>query len=178
MSTVITAIMSNKQQRHMVGTLLKQVIDAHSDHLPDGVVDSLKQKRRKNNGGLSLEESCQFLESTFQSFSRFYICIDALDECLDEHRKAFLHSIASLLQRYGNKARIFTTGRPHMKASIEKLFPVPPCEVVIEANEDDIRRFVSLKLEMDDNFADIDMKDPDSFKKEIMDRIIETANGM
>jgi hypothetical protein len=84
---------------NMVGTLLKQVIDIHFDHLPTGVVDSVKQRRRKDKGGLSLEESCHFLESTLQSFSKFYICVDALNECLDEHRKDFLHSIASLLQR-------------------------------------------------------------------------------
>jgi hypothetical protein len=70
-------------------------------------------------------------------------------------------------------ARIFTTGRPHMKEPIEKPFTVPPCDVELEANEDDIRKYVSRKLEMDDNFDGLDL-----FKKEIMDKIIETANGM
>ncbi|KAI5790034.1 hypothetical protein FPQ18DRAFT_411062 [Pyronema domesticum] len=65
-----------------------------------------------------------------------------------------------------------------MKASIEKSFTVPPCEVVIEANEDDIRRYVSRKLEMDENFTEMNKEDSNSFKKEIMDKIIETANGM
>lgn len=111
-----------------------------------------------------------------KSFNKFYICVDALDECLVEHRKAFLHSIASLLQRFGNTARIFTTGRPHMKVSIEKPFTVPPCEMVLEANEDDIRRYIQWKLDMDDNFAE--NKDSDLFKKQIMDKIIETASRM
>ncbi|KAI5798436.1 hypothetical protein FPQ18DRAFT_122168 [Pyronema domesticum] len=107
---------------NMVGALLKQVIDAHSDHLPAGTVDFLKQRRRKDKGRLSLEESYHFLESTLQSFSRFYISVDALDECLDEQRKDFLHSIVSLLKRFEHVARIFTTGRPHMKEPIKKTF--------------------------------------------------------
>jgi hypothetical protein len=160
---------------NMVSTLLKQVIDAHSDHLPAGVIDSLKKQRSK--GRPTLEESCHLLESALQSFSKFYICVDALDECLEEDRKALLHSISRLLQRFGNTtARVFTTGRPHMKASIEKTFTVPPCEVVLEANEDDIRRYIQWKLDMDDNFADD--KDSDLFKKQIMDKIIEIASGM
>ncbi|KAI5787946.1 hypothetical protein FPQ18DRAFT_414163 [Pyronema domesticum] len=46
--------------------------------------------------------------------------------------------------------------------------------MVLEANEDDIRRYIQWKLDMDDNFAE--NKDSDLFKKQIMDKIIETAS--
>ncbi|KAI5814530.1 hypothetical protein BZA77DRAFT_345631 [Pyronema omphalodes] len=160
---------------NMVTALLQQVINAHSHHLPAHVIDSLKEQRSK--GRPNLEESYQLLESALQCFRKFYICIDALDECLDEHRKDFLHLIARLLQKFGNDAaRIFTTARPQIKASIEKPFTVAPCEFTLEANEDDIRKYIESKLDKDDHFTDDESSQ--MLKEQIMTKIVATANGM
>ncbi|KAI5814511.1 hypothetical protein BZA77DRAFT_283487, partial [Pyronema omphalodes] len=160
---------------NMITALLGQVINAHSDHLPVAVIATLKEQRSK--GRPTLEESYQFLESALQCFSRFYICIDALDECLDEHRKDFLHLITRLLQRFGSHAaRIFTTSRPQMKISIKTPSEFPPCKFELEANEDDIRKYIESKLEKDENFAD--GQGSDLFKQKIMEKILETASGM
>ncbi|KAI5814506.1 hypothetical protein BZA77DRAFT_345612 [Pyronema omphalodes] len=167
----------NKKQTavNMVTALLGQVINTHSHHLPAGIIDSLKEKKSK--GRPTLEESYEFLESALQPFKKFFICVDALDECLDEHRNDFLHLIARLLQKFGNdSARIFTTARPQMKACIEKPFPVPPRKFEIEANENDIKKYIESKLSKDENFGD----DHDShlFKKKIMEKIVENSDGM
>ncbi|KAI5814522.1 hypothetical protein BZA77DRAFT_250054, partial [Pyronema omphalodes] len=160
---------------NMVTALLQQVVNAHSHHLPAHVIDSLKEQRSK--GRPNLEESYQLLESALQCFRKFYICIDALDECSDDHRKDFLHLIARLLQRLdSNAARIFTTARPQIKASIERPFTVAPCEFTLEANEDDIRKYIESKLNKDDHFTNDESSQ--MLKKQIMTKIVATANGM
>ncbi|KAI5814540.1 hypothetical protein BZA77DRAFT_222936, partial [Pyronema omphalodes] len=160
---------------NVIGALLKQVIDAHCDHLPVGVIESLKEQKSK--GRPTLRESCDLLEAVLKSFSKFYICVDALDECLEDHRKDFLHAISRLLQRFRNTIiRLFTTARPQTKASIKKPFTVPPCEFELKANEDDIKKYIQSKLSKDENFADD--QDSDLFKKTILDKIIQTASGM
>jgi hypothetical protein len=106
-------------------------------------------------------------------FDRLYIYIDALDECDDWQRNDFLRIIASLLND-DYSVRVFATGKPHMKAQAERSFRLPPCTVTLLANSDDIRKYVARQLEMDNNYDEMD----DSFKTDITERIVETADGM
>lgn len=61
-----------------------------------------------------------------------------------------------------------------MEKQIEGYFQVSLGSITLSANADDIRRYVTRQLEMDDNYGDMD----DSFKKEITDIIVDTADGM
>jgi hypothetical protein len=69
---------------------------------------------------------------------------------------------------------IFFTSRPQVKASIEESFQDSSYDITVEANEDDIRRYVLRQLQMDENYGDMD----EAFKNEIIDKIVETADGM
>jgi len=54
---------------------------------------------------------------TTSSKERTFICIDALDECVPEHRAKVLDSLNQILQRSPD-TRIFVTGRPHIRPEI------------------------------------------------------------
>lgn len=46
--------------------------------------------------------------------------------------------------------------------------------IALKANEDDIRKYVSRELEMDENYDEMD----DSFKDDIQEAIVRTADDM
>jgi hypothetical protein len=73
-----------------------------------------------------------------------------------------------------DSARSFVTGRLNMKLPIETALSTSPRSITLEANAEDIRKYVSHQLDMDDHHGDMD----ESFRQEIMDRIVETADGM
>lgn len=157
----------------MIGAILKQVLASHSNDIPRNIITELNDGRRKS-GNLNFEKATEVLNQILPHFNSFYICIDALDECRDDPRMEFLRSISSLVECFKNSTRVFVTGRPHMKAKIQKSFSSVPYGITLEASVDDIRRYVCHKLEQDDNYDDME----DSFKSEIVESIVETADGM
>jgi hypothetical protein len=145
----------------------------HSGHLPKTHFDFLKERQNKL-GSFKIDEAFNFLESLLQSFDRFFICVDAIDECTNRYKRSFLELLSKLSVDFRNSARIFITGRLHMRYMVEKALPVVPHSIVLEANENDIKKYVLSQLEMDQHYDDMD----EDFKKEIMDKIVETADGM
>jgi hypothetical protein len=132
-------------------------------------------EKAKNKTSLSLDEAFKVFLSVLRHFDRFYICIDALDECNDRQRKHLLPLLAKIFGQSGTQsARLFVTGRPYMEKQIAGYFQVSLGSITLSATADDIRRYVTRQLEMDDNYGDMD----DSFKKEITDIIVDTADGM
>lgn len=165
----------NQTAVHLIGALLKQVLAKHSRHLPQEFIDSLKkQKNDTNAGSLSFTRETQLLRDVLQRFERFYVCIDALDECKEEHRKDLVAAIKPLLEHSETTAHLFVTGRSHMQSQVEKALPVLPLTIIIRASAGDIRRYVARQLEKDENYDDMD----EEFRSEIMEKIVNTADGM
>ncbi|KAI5800666.1 hypothetical protein FPQ18DRAFT_301284 [Pyronema domesticum] len=111
---------------------------------------------------------------SLQSFKTFYLCVDALDECSDWHRRDFIKSIATLLGRFQNSARLFVTGRSNVKDLIEQSFATLPRTMAVEAHGDDIRKYLSRQMDMDENQGDM----ADSFKRQVVDTIAHNADRM
>lgn len=114
------------------------------------------------------------LSQFLRNFDRFYICIDAIDECNEKHKLSFLRLLSTISTDFKDSARIFITGRSHMKSMVEKAFRTAPSALTLKAKEEDIRKYILSQLEMDRNYDDMDT----AFKKDIMDKIVETADGM
>ncbi|CCX05141.1 Similar to hypothetical protein AOR_1_932164 [Aspergillus oryzae RIB40]; acc. no. XP_003189429 [Pyronema omphalodes CBS 100304] len=109
-------------------------------------------------------------------FSRAYICIDALDECKESYQAQFLKSISKLLAN--QSVRVFITGRHVTESKIDNyLFSSESMttKMKIEANAADFRAFIQDKI---DNHDVEEFEMSDAFKKEIIDTIIASANGM
>lgn len=105
---------------------LLRQIITYSENISDDVLQSLK-KHKKEKSKPDLEEVCQLLKSCLQSFERVYLCIDAL-----------LRSISDVVNHASNSTLVV----PHA--------------VRLEANEEDIRQYVSYRFKMDENRGDMD----------------------
>jgi len=95
---------------NMLGSLLRQLVSG-LEGIPEAVVQGFqKQKRGIGGRGLQVSGILKMLQ-TVTATKRMFICVDALDECVPEHRMTILESLRRILQGAPN-ARIFLTGRP------------------------------------------------------------------
>jgi hypothetical protein len=71
----------------MIGVLSKQVIATldGSGLLPSDTISTLR-KHLNEQKHVDLEEACRLLGETVKQLQKFYVCIDALDECNEKHR--------------------------------------------------------------------------------------------
>jgi hypothetical protein len=95
-------------------------------------------------GQPKLEEVCSLLRKVLRGFNKAFICIDALDECMNEHRQCVLTTLEDILGDPSIKqsARLFLTGRLHVEDSVRinmsKLGS--PISAILEANSETSRR--------------------------------------
>ena len=85
---------------------------------------------------------------TLSSTKRTFICIDALDECVPEHRTKILDSLNKILQK-SPATRIFVTGRPHIQPDITRRLTGGVTSLPISTKRDDIIRYLRSRLEED-----------------------------
>ncbi|KAI5785377.1 hypothetical protein FPQ18DRAFT_416373 [Pyronema domesticum] len=128
---------------------------------------------------IDLGEACRLLGETVKHLRKFYVCIDALDECNDEHRAEFIQSLAKLSNECGRQSsiRIFFTARPHINwKELMKRNPGlgSPDHIHLEAQPEDIRIYVSHKINIDENSDCMN----DALRSEILDRIVDNSDGM
>ena len=102
----------------ILGSVLRQVMGG-LEEVPERIVRAFRD-REKVIGGQSLElaEIVEFLQD-ISSSRRTFICIDALDECPLGHLVKLLDSLNQILQTSPG-ARLFLTGRPHIRGEVEK----------------------------------------------------------
>ncbi|CCX07973.1 Similar to predicted protein [Aspergillus terreus NIH2624]; acc. no. XP_001212976 [Pyronema omphalodes CBS 100304] len=130
-------------------------------------------------GQPNLEEVCNLLRKALHGFDKAFICIDALDECVDEYRQSFLTTLEDILgdSTLKQSARLFLTGRLHVEDSVRinmsKLGA--PISVILGANSEEIRTYISRQLDLDEYKEDCINED---LRKEIVEKIVENSGGM
>jgi hypothetical protein len=108
------------------------------------------------------------------------VCIDALDECNEKQRKAFIESLAKLAGECSRQSliRIFFTARPHInwKELLELRNPGlgPLDHIRLDAQPEDIRIYVSHEIDIDENSDCMN----DTLRSEILNRIVHNSDGM
>jgi len=133
---------------NMLGSLVRQVTGW--GQIPEAIVQDFR-KEKMSIGGRGLQVSA--ILKMFQAITarrRMFICIDALDECLPEHRMAVLESLGQILQGCP-RTRIFMTGRPHVRREVERVLGRAATFVYIRATEEGVLRFLREKLKKDTN---------------------------
>ena len=104
------------------------------------------------------------LKTAIASLPQVYICIDALDECLPKHLPELLESLRDILQEPPT-TRIFLTGRPHVRGTIQRYF-TRAVEIPISPNTDDVRNYLHMKLDRDE--------DPEAMDHDLRADIVKT----
>jgi hypothetical protein len=164
----------------MIGGLLKQAIIASKQGCRDVIQNFLDEK--ENRGKIQLSDAVHALSRLLHGFDESYICIDALDECTEEHRWDLIQCLAGLSSSSDRTnllrpIRLFFTGQPPMEEYVKSHTAVDPeiplMAVKLEANTEDIAAYVAHKIDMDKG---VRMKD--DFKKHIVAEIVSASQRM
>ena len=155
----------------MLGALLKHVVGGLQE-IPVEIAQAYEDQGKVIGGrGPQLADIVKMLQNT-SSKKRTFICVDALDECLEGYRVKVLDSLNKVLQKSPG-TRIFVTGRPHVQAEILKRLPGRVRSVSIAPRRGDIIGYLRTRLDedtipdaMDSNLeADILEKIPDNISE-------------
>ena len=131
----------------VLGSVLKQVVGG-LDEVPERIVKAFRDRGKVIGGKkLSLSEIVEFLQDISSTRCTF-ICIDALDECPPGHRVKLLDILNQILQR-SHGARLFVTGRPHIRGEVDKHLTGRAATRSITPTRNDIVTFLRAKLKED-----------------------------
>ena len=156
---------------NIIGAILKQLVVR--GEVLDYVQEAFQKAKKEVGGrGLRLPDMVRMLKQAVATLPRVFICVDALDECLPKHLLELLASLKDILQE-SRRTRIFVTGRPQVRAEIEKRF-TGSVIVPISPKRHDIERYLEKKLEMDTESDAM----PDSLRADILRIIPQRISGM
>ena len=156
----------------VLSSVLKQVVGG-LEEVPEGIVKAFRDRGRVIGGQrLSLAEIVEFLQDISSSRSTF-ICIDALDECAPGHQVNLLDSLNQILQMSPG-ARIFLTGRPHIRGEVDKHLAGRAATRSITPTTNDVITFLRAKIKEDTMPDAMD----EILEEEIMQNIPETVSEM
>jgi hypothetical protein len=151
----------------MIGGLLKQFMTFPD--IPEMVTEALWPKWY---APLDLDTACYILRIVLESFHRAYVCIDALDECDDDHRKVLLQLLARVTT---DSTRLFLTSRPSVESDVNHYLGVKsPIIIQHMANKQDIEKYINHRID-EDNRPDL-MND--SLRNEIVAKISAASQQM
>ena len=156
----------------MLGAILKQVVGG-LEHIPEEIEVAFQKSKKKIDGReLESGEICELLISSLRTLQRSYICIDALDEFPREHRPEFFRSLMRII-RESPCTQLFLTSRPHIRDEIKRYF-AGSAETRIKPTEEDIKKYLSLKLSNDTQPEAMDQ----GLREEILQTIPEKIREM
>jgi len=156
----------------MLGALLKQVVGG-LEGVPVEIVQAYRDQKKVIGGrGPGLSDIVNMLQTT-SSEKHTFICIDALDECVAEHRAKLLNSLNKILQKSPG-TRIFVTGRPHIQDEIGRRLSGRVTTMRITPRRGDIISYLRSRLDEDTTPDAMDS----SLEAEILKKIPEDISEM
>jgi len=151
----------------MLGSLLKQMVSGRGG-APEEVWRALREQKEAVNGRRpELGAIVKILQLT-TSLRRTFMIIDALDECTAVQRFRLFDSLKEILEKSPG-ARIFVTGRPHVRAEIETRLAGRVASLFVAPARDDIIRFLRFRLSQDET--------PDAMDESLKSDILEMIPG-
>ena len=133
---------------NMIGGLLRQVVLGVVGSV--GEIKGAFEKSRQGGGiGLRLQEMLGLFVKTISSLERVYICVDAIDELLPQHRSELLLILRQITQEAPN-TRLFLTGRPHIRGELDRHLTEGSYTIHIVPDQGDIARYLTRKMDDDD----------------------------
>lgn len=152
---------------NIFGAILKQLLALLAE-IPEAVW-RLYEERVRHGKPLSLTDAADLLRITSAQFTTTYICLDALDELKD------LQGLLQSLRDRASSLKIFITGRPQVRETIQQYFKEAQI-ISIKAHESDIRLYIENVIGGPDD------KEPeamdDELRRAILKRVVDSAEGM
>ncbi|KAF7593950.1 hypothetical protein BBP40_010457 [Aspergillus hancockii] len=157
----------NQTTENVLGAIVKQLLTLLPD-IPQSLLE-LHEEKSQQEVPLDLPNAEGFLDVACEQFSRVYICIDALDELIDQR------ALLSSLHGRPSSIQVFVTGRPHVERILQRYFKSRQ-DISIEAHEDDIRRYIDHEIG-GPNDTEPDAMD-EKLKLDIQKRVLASAKGV
>ena len=132
---------------NMLGSLLRQLVSGEGG-IPETIVRDYRKEKGAIGGRRLQVPAISKMLQTIAATRRVFICVDALDECVQEHRLVVLRSLCEILQGSLN-TRLFMTGRPHVRSQVESELGGAATFIFVRATEDGVNRFLREKLTKD-----------------------------
>ena len=156
----------------MLGSLLKQVISG-MERVPEEISRALQEQKMAVCGRKpQLADIVKLLQIVASSQPTFMV-IDALDESTAEQRFRLFGSLKAILEKSPG-ARIFVTGRPHIRAEIERCLAGRVASLSVSPTRDDIVGFLRVRLSADETPDAMD----ENLEEEILDKISGSISEM
>ena len=166
------AVRKEQSATAMLGSLLKQIVSG-METIPEDISRAFQEQKKAIGGrGPQLLDIVKMLQVITSSL-RTFVCIDALDECMVVHRVKILDSLKQILEKSPG-TRIFITGRPHIRAEIEKRLSGQVISVSLSPNKEDIVRYLRVRLGEDETPDAMD----ESLAADILEKIPENVSEM
>ena len=157
---------------NILGSLLKQIVSG-LERIPDEI-SRMFQDHKKVIGGMELRvpEIVKMLQDA-TSLQPTFICIDAMDECMERHQPQVLDSLRQILEK-SSDTRIFLTGRRHIRSDIHRHLGWSAATLSIKPNNDDIMGYIRMRLSKDTYPGAMDSNLEDEITKSITENIPKT----
>jgi len=157
---------------NILGSLLRQMISG-TGKVPEEIFKALREQKEAVSGRrpqlTDIVKMLQFITSS----QRTYLCLDALDECTTAQRFRLFDALKQILEKSPG-ARVFVTGRPHIRAEIETRLPGLVASVFVCPTRDDIVSYLRIRLSQDETPDAMD----ESLEANILEKIPENISEM
>ena len=150
---------------NMMGAILKRLVGGRE------ISKEIEEAFRRGGRPL-LADLIRMLKSAMASLPPVHICIDAVDQCLPKNLPQLLESLRDIA-RESPTTRIFLTGRPHVREAIQRYF-AGVVVIPISPNTDDVRNYLEMKLDRDEDPEAMD----DDLRADIVKTILDKASDM
>jgi hypothetical protein len=154
----------------MIGALIKQLV-RRAQTIPSTILDLFRQ-RDEEQRSMDEEDAKKIFGLLVDQFDTVYLCVDALDECAPESRSQLLRFLKAI---DSPSIRLFMTGRNSVEAEITSILSsLSPKTISITAAQEDIRIYLSQKLESDRRRGAM----TEDLKDEIVNKLVEVSQGL
>ena len=156
----------------MLGSLVRQIVSG-LENIPEQVVKEYDNNKRVAGGRRPRLPEIQTMLQTVSTSQRTFIVVDALDECLAEHRRAVLKSLQGILEK-SPSIRLFLTGRSYIRDEVRDILAKTVTFMEIKPNRVDIVTYILAKLEEDTNKDAMNS----SLRGDILTKVPAMVSGM
>ena len=166
------AAQQEQSSTSLLGALLKQLVVGLGE-VPEEMAQAYKEQKNSIGGRRPQHTDIVKMLQAATYKKRTFICLDALDECVPEHRVKLLNSLNKIIQK-SPSTRIFVTGRPHIRPELGRRLSGRVASLSITTKRDDIIRYLHSRLEADTNPDAMDS----SLEADILKKIPEEISEM
>lgn len=160
----------------LLGQLVKQALAGGGQITRE--IKSIYKNWQNRQIPLGQDEYLRMINSQFKSFSKVFVVVDALDECLNDTETNTQDEFLKALNQLPEKAHILFTSRQDI--SIEKKVQADS-KLEIQANPDDLKRYLDKRIKGLDRLTEViengKRKDKE-FLHKALNAIVEKSQGM